>query len=338
MVWGAGLCVICTGPLPAELLEPLGDARVILPEPGTGLMGRDEVLAAVPRADAIVNQAELRVDTELLDRAPRLRIVANVARGFDNLDLDAMATRGVWATNIPDAFTAPTAETTLGLMLMTLRRLAEGERYVRAGEWTGFEPGRWDGFGLAGKTLGLIGYGKIGRAVADRARAFGMEIVYYRRTPCESDADHAARWLPLDALLAAADIVSLHVPATPETYRLIDARALARMKPNAVLINTARGSVVDEAALVAALRAGRIWGAGLDVAEAEPHVHPALRELPNVVITPHLGGGTVESRVAARVEAIANVAAVLRGERPRSPLVDLADPAGDRHPWTSATS
>ena len=332
MVWGAGLCVICTGPLPAELLEPLGNAQVIVPKPGTGLMGRDEVLAAAPHADAIVNQAELRVDTELLDRAPRLQIVANVARGFDNLDLTAMAARGVWATNIPDAFTAPTAETALGLMLMSLRRLAEGERCVRAGEWSGFEPGRWDGFGLAGKTLGVVGFGKIGRAVAERARAFGMEIVYHRRTPCAPNADFAARWLPLDDLLQVADIVSLHIPATPETYRLIDARALARMKPNAVLINTARGSVVDEAALVAALRAGRIWGAGLDVAEDEPHVHPALRDLPNVVITPHLGGGTVESRVAARVEAIANVAAVLRWERPLSPLVDLVTTAGDWRP------
>lgn len=313
--------VLCTAALPAELLGPLRPATVVMPATGVALMGRAAVLAAIGEADAIINQAELRVDTELLERAPRLRIVANVARGVDNLDLTAMSARGVWATNVPDAFTTPTAEVALGLMLMTMRRLAEGERCVRTGDWADFEPGRWDGFTLEGKTLGLVGFGQIGRAVAVRARAFGMDVVFHRRTPGE---DRDARWRPLAELLAVADVVSLHVPATPATHHLIDAGALGRMKPGAVLINTARGSVVDETALVAALRAGRIWGAGLDVAEDEPRVHPALRELPNVVVTPHLGGGTVESRRAARATAIANVAAVLRGERPPAPLNEVA--------------
>jgi glyoxylate reductase len=284
------------------------------------LMARAEVLAAVGGAIAIVNQGELGVDAELLDYAPNLRIVANIARGFDNLDLAAMTARGVWATNVPDAFAAPTAEVALALMLMVMRRLGEADRYVQAGEWTRFDPGRWDGATLVGKTLGLIGFGKIGQAVANRARAFGMEIIYTQRHRVD---DSDATWLPLDELLARADIVSLHMPATPETFHMINAETLGRMKPGAVLINTARGSVVDECALVEALRRGHLGGVGLDVAEHEPRVHPALLAQRNVVITPHLGGGTVESRREARSWAIANVAAVLAGNAPLSPLNDL---------------
>ncbi|MGH2561577.1 MAG: 2-hydroxyacid dehydrogenase [Thermomicrobiales bacterium] len=313
--------------MPDDLFGPLGPTRIIMERTVDGaLMTREAVILASREADAILNQGEVRVDAGLLEQAPRLRIVANIARGFDNLDLDAMTRRGVWATNVPDAFTAPTAEVALGLMLMVMRRLAEGDRSVRAGSWASFDPGRWDGHTLVGKTLGLIGFGLIGQAVAERARAFGMSVLYHQRRRIDASG---AVWASLDDLLARADVVSLHVPATPETYHLIDKDAFASMRPGAVLINTARGSVVDEQALVAALQSGRLGGAGLDVAEQEPRIDPVLRTMDNVVITPHLGGGTVESRLAARQHAIANVAAVLRGERPLSPLNELpVAPAG----------
>lgn len=314
--------VVCTTRLPPELLAALAAYRITQPDEDDGrLLRREEVLAAVADADAIINQSELKVDAALLAHAPRLRVAANIARGFDNLDLAAMTARGVWATNVPDAFTAPTAEVAFGLLLMVARRLAEGDRHVRAGEWTRFEPARWDGMCLVGKTLGLVGLGKIGAAMAARAAAFEMRVVYTQRVPAP-DAPYP--WLPLPELLAAAAVVSLHVPATPETARLINADAFARMKPGAILINTARGSVVDEVALVAALTSGRLGGAGLDVAEREPLLPDALRTLPNVVVTPHLGGGTVESRRAARECAIGNVAAVLRGKPPLTPVNTVA--------------
>jgi glyoxylate reductase len=314
-------CVICTRHVPADLLAPLQPATIVQPaHPGAGQLTPAAVVAALPAARALITQGELRINTALLDQGPQLQIVANIARGYDNLDLAALTARGIWATNVPAAFAPPTAEVALGLMLLVARRLAEADRYVQAGAWDRFEPGRWDGLTLAGKTLGIIGLGQIGQEVARRAVAFGMTVGYSQRTR-RDDAPYC--WQPFDNLLRTADIVSLHVPATPATYHLIDARALALMKPAAILINTARGSVVDEAALVAALAAGRLYGVGLDVAEHEPQVAPQLLGHPRVVITPHLGGGTVESRHAARAWAVANVAAVLRGQRPRQPLNDL---------------
>jgi glyoxylate reductase len=203
---------------------------------------------------------------------------------------------------------------------MMMRRLDESARFVREGSWRSFEPGRWDGQTLEGKTLGLIGFGKIGQAVAARATAFGMTVIFHQRTRIPHPT---ARWVPLDELLEASDIVSLHVPATAETRHLIGDEALARMKQGAVLINTARGVVVDEGALVRAIVSGHLGGAGLDVSEHEPRVHEALLRHPNVVVTPHLGGGTVESRRMARAQAIANVAEVLAGRRPLTPLNDI---------------
>lgn len=322
-VTGQQTRVLCTQRLPDDLLIPLTGTGIVAPAGSNGdLMSQAEVLAQVASVDAIINQAELRVDAELLEAAPRLRIVANIARGYDNLDLPLLTARGVWATNVPDAFAAPTAEVALGLMLMVMRRLAEGARCVRDGSWSDFEPGRWDGWTLDGKTLGLVGYGKIARATARRAEAFGMTVIHHRRTP---EATGAAGWRPLPDLLREADVVSLHVPATPETFHLIDTAALALMKSGAILINTARGSVVDETALIAALTRGHLAGAGLDVTEHEPKVPAALHQMPNVVITPHLGGGTRESRQAARHLAVTNVAAVLRGQRPQAALNDIAD-------------
>ncbi len=308
--------VIWTNRVGGDVLAPLsGIAEVILGPGGGDLMTREEVLRLAPDADAIVNQAELRVDAELLDAAPRLKIIANVALGTDNMDLDRMARHGVWATNAADAFVDATADFTLGLLLGVARRIHEADAYVRAGQWRGFQPGIWDGMLLSGKTLGIVGLGKIGRAVAQRARAFGMNVLGHSRSAC---ADGSGT--PLEDLLARSDVVSLHIPLTSETRQFIGAREFALMKRGAIFLNTSRGSVVDEGALVAALESNHLGGAGLDVFAKEPEVPPALRQMPNVLLAPHVGGGTRESRLAARKLCAENVALVLQGREPTSPV------------------
>lgn len=280
-------------------------------------MPREEVLHHAERATAIINQGELRVDDELLDAAPQLKIVANVAIGSDNLDAESMAARGVWATNIPDAFTESTADVALALLLATTRRVAEGDRFLRGNRWAseGMRPSLWEGPLLAAQTLGIIGYGKIGQAVARRAQSFGMRILYHRR-----QVDDGEGYRDLDALLKESDIVSLHTPLTPDTHHLIDREKLALMKTGSYLINLARGPVIDEAALVDALREGHLAGAGLDVFENEPELHPGLLDLPNVVMTPHVGGAATQARCQARAIAAENVARVLQGEAPLTPV------------------
>lgn len=310
--------VLITNAVPADALEPLaGVAEVIQGPAGGRLMSREAVLRHAPKLHGIINQAELRVDEALLDAAPQLKIVANVAIGVDNLDLELMNRRGVWATNVPDAFVASTADCALAHLLNLLRRINAADRYVRSGQWLsdGFQPGIWDGALLAGKTLGIIGYGRIGKAVARRARAFDMRVIYHNRT---ASADEAHR--PLDHLLAEADVVSIHTPLTTSTRHLINAARLAQMKRGAFLINMSRGAVVHEAALVEALRDGKIAGAALDVFEFEPEVHAQLLRMPNVCLSPHIGGGTRESRFAARRLCAENIAAVLLGKAPVTPV------------------
>lgn len=306
--------VVHTTPIGPDILTSIDFADIIEIKPE---QSRQELLAAVANASGLINPGNLPIDAELLDGSPNLKIIANAARGFDNLPLDELARRGIWATNVPDAFTASTAEVTLGLMLMVMRRMAEGAEYVRRGAWDRFVPGEWDGHSLVGKTIGLIGYGLIGKAVARRARAFDMNVVHTQRRNLP-DAD--CPWVPLDELLATSDVVSLHTPLDAGTYHLMNRERLAMMKPGAILINTARGKTVDEAALLESLQSGHLGGAGLDVTEFEPKVAQALYERIDVVITPHLGGGTLEARRAAQEHAVANVAAVLRGGVPAMPL------------------
>ena len=309
--------VLITNTVPDNVLEPLaGRAHIIQGPPE--IMTRAEVLRLAPDLDAIINQGELAINTELLDHAPRLKIVANVAVGYNNFDVPLMSARGVWGTNAPDIFTEPTADCTFALMLAVARMLVKADRFVREGAWTRFEPGPWDGVLLHGKTLGIVGYGQIGKAVARRAQAFGMKIIYTRRQP---DSDPAYR--PLEALLAESDFISLHTPLTETTRHLMNAETFAHVKRGAYLINMARGPVVDEAALVAALESGQLAGAGLDVFEQEPQVHPALIGMDNVVMAPHIGGGTVESREQARLLCAENVAAVLQGQRPLTPVNEI---------------
>ena len=308
--------VLITNGVPDGVLVPLaGIARVVLGPANGDLMPRSEVLRLAPELAGIVNQAELRVDSELLDRAPKLRVIANVSIGVNNLDLALMQRRGVYATNVPHAFVDSTADFTLGLLLAVTRRICEADAYVRAGGWRSFQPGVWDGTLLKGKILGLVGYGAIGQAVAHRARSFGLRILFHQRTR----VDHPD-FTPLDRLLREADIVSLHLPLNRDSERLINGARLARMKRGSFLINASRGRIVDESALVEALRSGHLAGAALDVFDNEPDVHPALLTMRNVVLAPHIGGGTQESRHQARCHCVNDVARVLTGQRPLNPL------------------
>jgi glyoxylate reductase len=308
-------------PEPAiELLEGAGDVWV---SPHDRPLATDELHAAVAGADGVVTLLHDRVDDAFLDAAgSRLRIVANAAVGYDNIDVRACSRRDVVVSNTPGVLTEATADIAFALILMATRRLGEGERLIRART-----PWSWSmffmlGSGIQGKTLGVVGLGKIGLATARRARAFGMEIAYAgrRRAPAEIETELAARFLPLEELLAQADVVSLHCPLSAETHHLIDAEALGRMKLSAYLVNTTRGLVVDEAALAEALRVGTIAGAGLDVFEREPEVHEALLGLESVVLIPHLGSATVETRTAMGVLAARNVVAVLGGDAPVTPV------------------
>lgn len=259
-----------------------------------------------------------RIDARFFDRVPSppLRAVAQFGVGYDNIDVPEASRRGVIVTNTPGVLTDATAEMAVALMAAAARRIGEGERLVRAGGWTGWEPGQMLGRGLTGKTLGIVGAGRIGTAAARKTRGFGMRVLYTSRKPnAELDAAGGER-VELDQLLRESDFVSLHVALNSDTRHLISAAKLALMKPTAVLVNTARGAVIDEEALVAALKSGRIAAAGLDVYEDEPRLTPGLTELPNVVLAPHLGSATLEVREAMGVLAARNLAAALRGERP----------------------
>ena len=261
---------------------------------------------------AIVSSLLDRIDADVLDAAgDQLRVVANVAVGYDNIDVAACAARGVVVTNTPDVLVEATADLAFALLLGVTRRVGEGDRLLRAGTPWSWSMGFMLGTGLQGRTLGLVGYGRIGRAVARRASAFGMRVVVNRRS---------GDGLPLAAVLAEADVVSLHCPLTPDTHHLIDAAALRRMRPGAYLINTARGPIVDEAALAGALERGELAGAGLDVFEREPAVEPRLLALGNVLLTPHLGSATAQTREAMAVLAARNVVAVLGGGAPITPV------------------
>src|SRR5690554_4198185 len=254
--------------------------------------------------------------------APRLKVIANYAVGFDNIDVAAATRRGIAVTNTPDVLTAATADMAFALLLAVSRRVVEGHALVRAGEWRGWGPLQLLGGEVTGATLGLIGLGRIGRAVAKRARAFDMTVKYWNRTRLspEEEAQLGVEYASVDEVLEQSRFVSLHVAATSETRHLIDARALRLLGPNGYLINTARGTVVDEQALVTALREDVIAGAGLDVYEREPQLAPGLTECPNVVLAPHLGSATLETRTAMGNLAVDNVLAALAGEVPKNVL------------------
>jgi glyoxylate reductase len=315
--------IVVTRRIPESAVALLAAAGDVWLSPDDLQLSVDELHEVVAGADGVVTLLHDRIDDAFLDAAgPQLRVVANVAVGFDNVDLDACRSRGVIVTNTPGVLTDATADLAFALLLMVTRRLGEGERMVRAGHRWSWSLDFHLGRGIQGKTLGIVGLGQIGTAVARRARAFGMEVVYTRRHRADPalEAELAADFFALDDLLAACDVVSLHCPLTSETRHLIDARRLRLMRPGAFLVNTTRGPVVDEGALVEALLDGVIAGAGLDVFEREPDVHPGLLELENVVLLPHLGSSTVETRNAMAELAARNAAAVLAGEPPLTPV------------------
>ncbi|HEY2030780.1 MAG TPA: D-glycerate dehydrogenase [Myxococcales bacterium] len=305
--------VFVTRKLALDPREVLGDDADIDQHDEEAVIARAGLLLRIRDADALLPTLADRVDDELLRAAPRLRIVANHAVGYDNVDVAACTARRVWVTNTPGVLTDSTADLTWALILAVARRLREGEQLLRSGKFAGWAPTMLLGMELRGAVLGLVGQGRIAQAVAKRAEGFGMRVLFNSRSS----------GVPLRELLRQSDVVSLHCPLSHETRHLIGAGELSLMKPGAILINAARGPIVDEAALVRALEAGQLGGAGLDVFEEEPKVHPGLVGRDDVVILPHLGSATVETRRAMARIALEQVLRVFAGQRPATAVNEV---------------
>jgi glyoxylate reductase len=304
--------VFVSAPLPGDAVERL---RAVADVTVGARVGDDAFARGAADWDAVVALLTDRIDASVLDASPRLRVVANVAVGVDNIDVTACRARNVVVSNTPDVLTEATADFTFGLMLAACRRITEGDRLVRSGGFTGWTPTMLLGARVHGATLGIVGLGRIGRAVARRARGFGMHVLYTQRTRLDDALARAmgATFVDLDDLFARSDIVTLHCPLTPETRGLVDASRLARMKPGSVLVNTARGPCVDEAALAHALANGPLAAAALDVFADEPRVQPELLARDNVVLAPHIASAERATREAMARIAAENVIAVLAG-------------------------
>ena len=314
--------VFITRPLPSQAVERIAARCDFKMNPEDAPLDPARTAEACREVEGLVNSGG-SVTESVLEQAPRLRVIANVGVGYDRIDVAACTRRRILVTNTPGVVTEATADLAFGLLMAVARRLAECDRYVREGHWRYWKWGYMWGTDLYGKTLGLWGFGRIGQAVARRGRGFSMRILYYdayaRLTP-ERERELGVQFVDPETLLREADFLSLHVPLTPETTHLIGAHELALMKPTAILINAARGQAVDEAALVEALQSKRIAGAGLDVFEQEPKVHPGLLALSNVFLTPHVGTATSETRLAMAMLATDNLLAALEGRRPPNPV------------------
>jgi glyoxylate reductase len=308
--------VLVTRKLPSSVLAKLRAVADVDLYSGDAAIPAGELRSRIAEKDALVSLLTDAIDRPVIDAAPNLKVIANVAVAFNNVDVAYAASRGIVVTNTPDVLTESVADFTWSLILAITRRLAEGERLLRRGEWKGWALDLLLGTELRGKQLGLVGVGRIGRAVAARAPAFGVKVAYTSRR----ELDGVGEPMSLDRLLLTSDIVSLHVPLTSETRHLIDRRALTRMKRSAYLINTARGPIVDEEALAWALQQHLLAGAALDVYEHEPKVHADLLHLENVLLVPHLASGTTETRTAMADLAVKNVLAVLEGRPPLTPV------------------
>ena len=312
--------ILVTREIPSAGLRLLEDFDVTVPskEPPD----RAELLEAVRGVSGILSILTETIDAEVMDAAGEdLKVISNMAVGYDNVDVDAATERGIVVTNTPGVLDETTADTAFMLLLAAARRLGEGERLVRSGSWEAWGPKQLTGPDVWGKTLGIIGFGRIGQAVARRARGFGMDILYtVRSSKEEAGKELGARRVELGELLGQSDFVSIHTPLTDETQHLIGKTELKAMKSTAVLVNTSRGPVVDEAALAEALEKGSIFAAGIDVYEEEPNVHPKLLELENVVLAPHIGSASIETRDKMAETAAENLRAVLNGEDPPNPI------------------
>lgn len=289
-------------------------------------LSRDELVAAMRETDVLVPTVTDRIDAAMLEEAgDRLGLIANFGAGIEHIDLHAARERKVIVTNTPGVFTDDTADITMMLILSVPRRVGEGSRLVRDGKWTGWAPSTLLGHRIAGRRLAILGMGRIGQAVAHRARAFGLEIVYHNRhrLPASLENMLGARYEPdIDTLVAEADILTLHCPAGPETHHVLSAARIAAMKPDSFVINTARGDLIDQQALIEALEQGRLGGAGLDVYAQEPQVDPRLIALPNVITLPHLGSATIEGREHAGEKVIANIRFWVDGHRPPDQVIE----------------
>lgn len=310
--------VLLTGRIPDGVMAVLRDTCNVESNTEDRPWERKELLERIGDKKGLISMITDDVNRELLDRAPHLGMIANMAVGYNNVDVQAATARGIPVSNTPGVLTDATAELAFALILATARRVAELDRRTRAGEFKWWAPMQFLGSEVTGKTLGIIGLGRIGQAVARRARGFDMRILYHNRSRMESSSEDSmgVEYADLDNLLAESDFVSLHVPLTKETQYLIGAKELARMKPTAYLINTSRGPVVDERALVRVLRERKIGGAGLDVYEHEPALAPGLADLDNAVLLPHVGSGTLETRTRMASLAVENLLAGLRGDVP----------------------
>ncbi len=311
---------------PEGLKELEGKYEIVLPKDKSHFT-KEEVMQLIPDFEVFIPAFNFYTDKEIIDRGTKLELISNYGVGFDNIDVDYATKKGIAVTNIPYSVTEPTAEFAFGLLLATARGIAYYDRKIRTPEGVSWGMYGEAGLPVFGKTLGIIGMGRIGQALARRAVASGMKIIYHNRRRLDEAIEklYDAGYVSLETLLKEADFVSLNVPSTPETIRMIGEEQLNMMKPTAILINTARGNVVDEKALVKALKEKKIWGAGLDVFENEPHISPELLELDNVVLTPHAATKTVEYRHNMAVEMVRNIIGFYEGTYPVSRVNRLSD-------------
>jgi len=312
--------VVVTRKLPEPIEARMGELFDVRLNPDDQPMSPDALIAAVAEADVLVPTITDRIDGRVLAGAgASLRMIANFGAGVDNIDVDAANARGIVVTNTPGVLTEDTADMTLALIMASARRLVEGANIVQAGGFYGWAPTWMLGRRLRGAQLGILGMGRIGQALARRARAFGMDIHYHNRKPVGPRIEEelgATYWESLDQMLARVDIISVNCPHTPATYHLLSARRLKVLRPHAIIVNTARGEVIDEAAMANMLAAGELGGAGLDVYEHEPAINPKLLRLPNVVLLPHMSSATVEGRIDMGEKVIVNIRTFLDGHRP----------------------
>jgi glyoxylate reductase len=331
--------VLVTGILPEDVMALIKKEHEVEANEEDHPIERQRLLRSIGDKDGLLCMITDTIDVELLDKAPRLKVVANCGVGFNNVDLKATTQRSIIVCNTPGVLTDATADTAFALIMATARRVVEGDKLTRRGEFRFWAPFHFLGHEVTGKVLGIIGMGRIGQALAKRAAGFDMKVIYFdsSRLDPEKEKSLGIKSVSMETLISTADVISLHVPLTEETRHLINRETLEKMKPTSYLINTSRGPVVDEVALVEALRANKISGAGLDVYENEPELAPGLKELDNVVLLPHVGSATLETRTKMTSLAAENLLAGLRGDRPLNCLNWQAEVSGARRlrPWNS---
>jgi glyoxylate reductase len=308
---------VVTSNIPLEWTGELSKISDIIIWPGVNgfLMSREHLISILPEVDAIVNTTDVKADAEFLDHATKLKVIVNSSIGYDNLNLEEITKRGIWACNSPGFFHYTVAEYIIAGMLIISRRFGEADRFVRAGKWNSFEPGKWDGRSLREMSLGIVGLGAIGEDLMRLAKGFGMQVNYFNVRN-----QNLPGFTQLDELLANSDFVSINVPLTPSTKNMVNQQFIDKMKEDAVLINTSRGTVVDQVAMIKALQSGQLKGAILDVFESEPEVPEALKKMENVFLTPHIAGGTKSTRKNGMENSFKNVYNVLSGKEPLNPL------------------